>query len=470
MLTYDFSKVTGTLYEYVYECIRRDITEGVLQPGEKLPSKRSFAKNNGISTITIENAYEQLISEGYVYAVPKVGYFVAVMNGIKTTKATATVKYPIRIPSKEKEYFVDLSSNKTNPEHFPFSVWAKLGREVISQKSAELLIPSMTGGIFALRKAIAEYLKSFRGMLVDPDQIIIGAGTEYLYGLLIQLIGNEGTYCIENPGYQKLPMIYAQYHVTCEYAQMDSFGVNVEDLRKTNAKVAHLSPTHHFPTGITMPASRRYEVLSWANESEERYIIEDDYDSEFRPSGKPISTLYSMDTCEKVIYMNTFSKSLTPTIRISYMVLPVHLANRFYEKLSFYSCTVSNFEQYTLAEFISRGYFEKHINRMRLYYGRQRKKLLECLSLSPLKGFVQIRENDSGLHFILEIKTTLKDKILVEELEKREIHLIPLSNYDFTKKQESEHLFIMNYSNIDMEDLRMAFGVIYEIITTQSAE
>ena len=221
-------------------------------------------------------------------------------------------------------------------------------REVMSNNQKELMTISPSSGVKELRKAIAEHLKSFRGMLIDPDQIIIGAGTEFLYGQIVQLLGNDKSYGIENPGYKKLATVYKQLHADCRFLSMDSEGVTLESLLGTKTEVAHICPNHHFPTGITMPASRRYEILGWANSGNGRYIIEDDYDSEFRLTGKPIPTLFSIDVNEKVIYMNTFSKSLSPTIRISYMVLPVHLANLFYKKMGQNSCTVSNFEQYTL--------------------------------------------------------------------------------------------------------------------------
>ena len=192
-------------------------------------------------------------------------------------------------------------------------------------------------------------------MNVDPDQIIVGAGTEYLYGLLVKLLGTDKVYCVEDPGYKKISQIYECNTAKCLPVQMDEQGISVELIKKVNAQIAHISPTHHFPTGITMPVNRRYELLAWANESSDRYIIEDDYDSEFRMNGHPIPPILSIDACEKVIYINTFSKSLTSTIRISYMVLPEHLANEFYRRLSFYSCTVSTFEQYTLARFIFEG-------------------------------------------------------------------------------------------------------------------
>lgn len=463
MLTYKFEKVEGPLYEYIYKCIKADIIAGNLQPGEKLPSKRSFANNNGISTITIQNAYDQLISEGYIYTIPKKGYYVASLEGMTKVQKETSISLNINVPEKKAGYVVDLSNNRMAPENFPFSVWAKILRETISNKSRELMEISPTGGKLELREAIAEHLKSFRGMLVDPNQIVVGAGTEYLYGLLGQLIGADKRYCIENPGYRKIVQIYEKYHIECGFANIDEMGITISGLQNSGADIAHISPNHHFPTGITMPANRRYEVLAWANEKDGRYIIEDDYDSEFRANGRPIPTLFSIDACEKVIYINTFSKSLTPTIRISYMVLPVHLANQFYERLSFYACTVSNFEQYALADFIRQGFFEKHINRMRLYYSRQRKKVISAIEKSRLQNRCEIIESDSGLHFILKLKTDKTDCYISSQLEKRGIQVNALSEYFFTKTEVS-HLFLVNYSNLKVEQVETACEEIWQVL------
>ena len=464
MLTYVFDNSYTPLYEQVYKHIKSDIISGILSPGEKLPSKRSFARNNGISTITIQNAYDQLISEGYVFTVPKKGYYVANINEMSRVPAGTSIKLDIKIPEKPAKFRFDLSNNKINPDNFPFSIWAKLLRETMSERSRELMEVSPTGGIYELRAAIADYLKSFRGMLVDPDQIVIGAGTEYLYGLLIQILGKNKKYCIENPGYKKLAQIYKQYHIECGFADIDDSGISVDSLHKSGADIAHISPNHHFPTGITMPANRRYEVLAWANEEAGRYIIEDDYDSEFRANGKPLPTLFSIDACEKVIYMNTFSKSLTPTIRISYMILPVHLANIFYSRLSFYSCTVSNFEQYTLASFIDRGYFEKHINRMRLYYIRQRKRLISCIENSSLKDKCEIIENESGLHFLLRLRTDIPDEVLKEKMKESGIKIQSLTEFYLSDKGAKEHYFIINYSNIDLNKFTQVSEIICSLI------
>ena len=365
-------------------------------------------------------------------------------------------------PEEKRTDLIDLSDNRMNTDNFPFSIWAKFSRSILSGKSKELMEISPTNGKKELREAIAGHLKSFRGMLVDPNQIVVGAGTEYLYSLLIQLLGNDKTYCLENPGYTKIAKVYTKHQVTCHYVDLDDSGITLKGLRKAEADVVHISPNHHFPTGITMPVKRRYEVLSWANEKDGRYIIEDDYDSEFRISGKPIPTLFSIDESEKVIYMNTFSKSLTPTIRISYMVLPVHLANLFYESLSFYACTVSNFEQFILADFIKNGYFEKHINRMRLFYARKRRALIDAVKNSRLKDISEIMESDSGLHFLLKIDTEKTDADFSAQLQDKGIHVEFLSEF-YHDKSNREHLMIINYSNFDVQTMGDIFDKIAEI-------
>lgn len=470
MLTYDLNKAEGPLYQLLYNCIKEDILKGRLDINEKMPSKRALAHNLGVSTITVENAYDQLIGEGYIYSVPKKGYFISDISKLRVADIPVKKSLSIKKGRKENNIIFDFSSNKTESADFPFSVWAKLMRDTISHKEKELLTVSPCEGVKELREAIAKHLSSFRGMNVDPDQIIVGAGTEYLYGLLIKLLGREKTYCIENPGYKKLVSIYESNSVKCKYVNMDDKGIIVDGLRKSQTDIVHISPTHHFPTGITMPVSRRYELLAWANEAAGRYIIEDDYDSEFRLNGRPIPPLQSIDACEKVIYMNTFSKSLTSTIRISYMVLPEHLANKFYKTLSFYSNTVSTFEQYTLAAFISGGYLEKHINRMRLRYGKKRARVLETIKNIFDDNEYRVIENDSGLHFLLEFNTTLADKDIQKKLLEKKIKIGIISDYYMDNEIRDRHQFILNYSSLNIEELKPALGEIKKIINKDYQE
>lgn len=238
----------------------------------------------------------------------------------------------------------------------------------------------------------------------------------------------------------------------------------VSALEASGADIVHISPTHHFPTGITMPISRRYELLRWAESAGNRFIIEDDYDSEFRLNGRPVPSLQSIDSSGRVIYMNTFSKTLAATVRISYMVLPPELAGRYYSALSFYSCTVSNFEQYTLSRFISGGYFEKHLNRMRLSYARLRRQLLDLIASSPLSPRLTVLERDSGLHFLLKIRTSRSDAALRKQLTERGVGLLPLSAYHRHPEDAPPHTFVVNYSALSAEKLEAALRILAELI------
>lgn len=364
-------------------------------------------------------------------------------------------------------YLADFSSNQTDSDIFPFTIWTKTIREVLSDSRIELMTNSPCGGIRELRESIAVYLKDFRGMDVKPEQIIVGAGTEYLYGLLIQLLGNRRVYAVENPGYLKIAKVYESMKVACRYIDMDAEGISVEKLEQEGADIVHISPSHHFPTGIVMPISRRYELLGWAAKKQERYIIEDDYDSELRLTGKPIPTLQSIDVAGKVIYMNTFSKTLASTVRISYMVLPQSLTREFYEQLSFYSCTVSNFEQYTLARFIENGSFEKHINRLRNYYQNKRDQILQAFQQSSLGKLISISGEETGIHFLMHIMTGKKESEIVQLAKTRGIRMVPVSDYYHagTRKVLEDNTFVMNYASIDLEHIDRIVAILYEIIT-----
>lgn len=459
MLTYSFEDMgNDSLYEYLYKCIRRDILSGRIKAGEKLPSKRSFAKNLGVSTITVENAYAQLQAEGYLYSVPKSGYYAAEIKqylltpseagGEEERKAASGI--PVSLP---EECLVDLVNSRVNPKQFPFTIWARLLREVLSEKREALMTKAPGAGVWELRQAIADYLLEYQGMQVQAGQIIIGAGTEYLYSLIIQLLGQDKVYALEDPGYVKAAEIYRSYGVKTAYIPMDESGVCINELRKNQADIVHISPSHHYPTGVTTPIGRRYELLAWANEEKERYILEDDYDCEFRLAGRPIPCLQSIDRQGKVIYMNTFTKSLTPTIRISYMVLPEKLMQRFEERLGFYACTVSNFEQYTLAEFIARGYFEKHINRMRNYYRGKRDELLKAIEEKLPADKVRISDSDAGLHFLMEVRTELPDEQLVRQAAGAGIRVACLSQY-YYRSPGNLHKVVVNYSGLEKEQMQ----------------
>ena len=444
MLTYTLDRKAGPLYEALYQGIRGDILEGRLLPGEKLPSKRALADHLKISKVTVETAYAQLAAEGYIRSQEKVGYFV---EAVEQGKAPAQ-RWVLELPEAPRPVWeADFTANNLPAEAFPFSVWAKLQREVLLDYGAELLGPVPPGGAYALRQAIADYLYGFRSMTVSPDQILVGAGTDFLYNLLIQLLGRDKCYGVEDPGYGKIRQVYEAAGVSCLPVPLDDDGIRVD--RLGDARVLHLSPSHHFPTGIVTPIARRQALLEWAGAEEGRYLIEDDYDSEFRLAGRPIPTLQSIDRAGKVIYLNSFTKSIAPAIRISYLVLPPELMGEFQRRLGFYACTVPSFEQYTLARFLSRGYFEKHINRMKKYYRGQRDRLIAALSRASFSRRVEILEQDAGLHFLLRVRTSRPDRDLKALCARAGIRIFCLSDYSQRENPADSHCLVVNYTGFN---------------------
>lgn len=465
MKTYDTSvRNNKSIYEFLYECIKNDILNGTLKPKDKLPSKRAFAANQGISVITVENTYAQLLAEGYIYSIPKSGFYVsniATMHNAYDNIYTLSVSTKDDYENINSDIRYNLTSNHTPSENFPFSTWAKIIRRLLTEQNENLLISPSTAGVYELRVAISKHLRDFRGISCKPSQIIIGAGTEYLYSLIVQLFGANSIYGLENPSSNKIRKIYQSLNVITYPLNMDAEGVCIDDtndiLNESNM-ILQISPSHQFPLGIVTSISRRYELLKWASQSDNRYIIEDDYDSEFRLQGKPIPSLFSIDSTSKVIYFNTFTKSLSPTIRISYMVLPESILNRFNNRLGFYSNTVSNFEQYTLATFINEGYFEKHINRMRNHYTKLRNQLADSLLTSNLGRHITISEEDSGIHFIMKINTQLLDSELKEKAMENGIMISFISEYlsndnNVNTDNKYNHLAIINYSGLKVDEI-----------------
>ena len=436
MITYELDKsISEPLYVQIYRAVKRDIESGAIKSGEKLPSKRNFAQNLGVSIITVENAYNQLIAEGYIRSVPQKGFFAEKLNAnLFAEKRNESEK---SAPAASE----DDDENKL----FPFTVWAKLMREELSENQSKLLKKPPFEGVFKLRSAISRHLKQFRNITASPEQIIIGAGSEYLYMLMYILFGSDRVFAVEEPGYSKITDIYANYGLKYERIPVLSDGVDADFLRRANVNILHISPSHHFPTGVITSVGKRYSLLEWASGSEDRFIIEDDYDSEFRLAGKPIPSLYSIDVLDKVIYMNTFSKSLAPSIRISYMVLPPKFLQKYKEKLSFCSCPVSTFEQYTLARFIDEGYFEKHINRMRVHYKKRRAELFERMKCCNLFKNAEISGEDSGLHCVVKFDSNLSDEELLAKVTALGFKAAMIKNYYHGGAAKDFHTLVFGY-------------------------
>ena len=478
-------KEKESLYEQLYRFIREDILSGRLQTGERLPSKRMLAQHLEVSIITVKNAYEQLLAEGYLYARQRSGYFVAPVErppqprqsalfGCPNVTADGTFTSPnftgngTDFTAESRPWLLDFASGAMDPAYFPFTVWARLMRQTILEQDKELLRAAPYNGAAELRVAIAGYLRQFRAMQVDPEQIIIGAGTELLYNLLIQLLGRDKCYAVEEPGYSKITAIYESNQVRIQRIGIDNAGLSVPELRRGDAQVVHISPTHHYPTGAVMPIGRRRELLRWAAEQPERYILEDDYDSEFRFVGRPIPTLYSTDENQCVVYLNTFSKTIAPSIRISYMILPPRLLERYRDKLGFYACTVSGFEQYTLAKFLQQGHFERHLGRMRTRYRQKRDRVISDFLQGPLAGRVQITGQDTGLHFLAELQTALPDEELQRRASEAGLRLAMLSDYYRQRSIARRHTLVVNYSGLDLQHLPQALQILADILEEES--
>ena len=352
-MKYTVDNADRPIYLHLYKQIRDDIISGVFSYKSRLPSKRLLADELGVSTVTVEHAYALLCDEGYAEARERSGYFV-IFRQSDGFAASAPASRP-QISAYHTAH--------TYPD-FSISLLSKTMRRVLSDRKDQLLEKSPNSGCVQLREALRQYLARNRGICVETDQIVIGSGSEYLYGLIVELLGRDRIFAIESPSYKKIEQIYRAAEIGYELLPLTYDGIDSAALAASSADILHVTPYRSFPSGVTATASKRNEYIRWSNK-QGRYIIEDDYESEFSVSSKPSETLFSLSAHDNVIYLNTFSKTISPSLRVGYMILPRHLVNTFTDKLGFYSCTVPTFEQFVLAELIDNGDFERHINRVR---------------------------------------------------------------------------------------------------------
>ena len=471
MLTYDLTaKGNKTMYAFLYESMKEDILNGRLAAGERLPSKRTFAQHLGVSVKTVENAYEQLLLEGYIRAEEKRGYYVTPIQ--KTPSKKSSYEF-FATRFHEDEYLADLTANNIRYDRFPYTTWAKTIRETLADYDTDLLKVVPFNGVERLRIAIADHLYHFRGMDVSPDHIVVGAGTEYLYSRLLQLLGEDGTwkgkkrqsvrFGIENPGYRKITGLYDSANVDWDYVDIDEKGIRVDQLTPKGITAVHVSPEHQVPIGFAMPVDRRQELLAWAGEAKERYIVEDDFDCEFRMVGRPIPSLQSMDHSNRVIYMNTFSKTMVPSLRMGYMVLPERLMERYVSTMHFYSATVSGLEQHAMAAFMEKGHFDRHIRRLVNDYKAQREKICRMFRESALSAISSIYEDDAGTHFLWKVTTPLSDVEIKWAARQRGILVKCLSEYCFADADRYRGILVIHYSDMSDEVLEKVIKAFEDI-------
>ena len=516
MLTYALNRTAReSLYEQLYRALRLDIESGALGAGDRLPSKRAFAKHLGVSVVTVEGAYDQLVAEGYVRAVPRSGFYVQEIGPNLTSFSRISTSVEVKVPlgdssgaksascrpearisgndgvekleklarkgapfciahSEEglagvspgagRKWLADFTGAMAPEGVFPYAAWARTLRRVLADESERTVLEaSGPQGSPRLRAAIAAHLRGFRGMEVHPDQIVIGSGAQSLYGLLVQLLGRDLVYGVEDPGYPRLTRIYESNDVAVRPIALDGEGPVLEALERARIDVLHCTPSHQFPTGITVPVSRRRSLLEWAqsgvaapedgaaareirgrgvkaSSARSRYLIEDDFDCEFRMAGRPVPPLAALDGAGRVIYANTFSKTLGGAFRIGYMVLPEALAERFRDRLGFYACTVGALEQLTLARFMESGDYERHVNRQRTRYRRRLSALIDALAASSAGDHLHFANAGAGLHFLMEVRDVEGDERDSATFEERValraairgVRLAPLGRYRFT--------------------------------------
>ncbi len=487
MLTYTLSAVRGSppLYRQLCDALRADIAARRFAPDEKLPSKRTLAAQLGVSVLTVEAAYAQLLSEGWIYTRPKSGHFATPLaalprelSALEASAATcasrrtgqssvhsATATSPFPAPEKRQrsardpresaarnhgqtnDEIIDLAGGGPDVEDFPFSVWAKIVRRLLSGGNRELLAPTPSAGAMELREAVAEHLREFRGMQVDPERVFVAAGAETLYALLVRALGTARPWAVENPGHRTIAAVYRQCGAVVRPVPVDSGGLSADALAASGAAVAHVSPAHQYPTGVVAPAARRYEWLAWAAEEDGRVLVEDDYDSELRAEGLPLPTLQSMDAAGRVVHLGTFSRTLAPSLRVGCMVVPEPLLPRFREVFAPLSCTVPNLMQFALAAFLSEGHFARHLARTRTRCRRVRSELLEALRSGPLAGRSEIAEERAGPHLLLSLRTRRPDSTIAAAASAAGIRVRLLSSfYDGPAPRAAAGRLVLDYS------------------------
>lgn len=462
MQTYTLDRSGASpLYEQLYRALKADILSGALPGGSRLPSGRALAEHLGLSRVTVETAYAQLLAEGYLTSRPRAGYFVEQLT---------PQELPPRVSEPEAQPPEPETAQSRSAQLFPFSVWARLMRGVLLDRRQELLRPAPDAGLPALRQAVAAELYRQRGVHVSPEQVYIGAGAEYFYNLLIQFFGHGRVYALENPGHRKIARVYQANQVAVRPIGMDADGVIPELLEQSGAEVLHISPSHHYPTGTVTPITRRQALMRWLTAQPGRYLIEDDYDSEFRFSGLPIPTIQSMDRSGRVIYMNTFSRTISPSLRISYMILPRTLLPQWQEAMGFYSCTVPSFEQMTLTRFLAEGYFEKHLSRMKKHYRAVRAQLFSVLHTPQAVRLCAVHDTDAGLHLVLELKNAPEPEALRALLRQSGLPDALLSDFYLdAPSPQAQKSIVLGYADAEPAQLEAALTALFTRLEAREA-
>lgn len=454
------------LYYRLYLSMIKDIQQGIYKENEKLPSKRAFADHLGVSQNTIDTAYQMLVTEGYIRAVPRSGFYVNPLDASLTVRQEPMNDISIvETAGVQDKYQFQLSTNSVDVGTFPYATWAKLSKEIMYSQP-DLIYPGHQQGDLCLRQAIADYLHKYRSVHCTAAQIIVGAGIEYLIMLLNVLFDSNSMFAMENPGYPKVYQTITNCGRTVEPIDVTDTGIDIAALARSKADIVYVTPSHQFPTGVVMPIGKRLELLRWAYEKTNRYIIEDDYDSELKFTGKPIPSLQGIDNTGKVAYVGTFSRSIAPSVRIAYLVLPPTLLQKYQTLCSYYSPTVSRFEQHTLFQFIKGGHFERNINRNRNTYRKRRDAFVSALKSSPFANQITIMGANAGLHFLLYVQNGMSEPELIASAKAHGICLQGISPYYLKNSKPAESTVLLGFAHHTPEELQQAARLLASIWKT----
>ncbi|PEF35389.1 MocR-like pyridoxine biosynthesis transcription factor PdxR [Bacillus wiedmannii] len=445
------------LYVQLYEYIKKEIKDGTIPALTKLPAKRKLASYLQVSKNTVEAAYEQLLAEGYIESASRKGYFVCkVEQMIYVEGSEAKVE---EVPFREENYTFDFTQTGVDTNTFPFTTYRKLINDVWQPHNNELLFLGHPQGESSLREEIASYLYESRGVRCSASQIVLGAGTQILVKLLFQLLKGSN-YAVENPGYHRKMVVFEQGEKKVQMLSLDRDGICMADLENSDANVVFVTPSHQFPYGMIMPITRRTQLLQWAKKEEDRYIIEDDYDSEFRYSGKPIPALQGLDTDGKVIYMGTLSKALLPSLRMSYIVLPKNVIEKYQKEYLFYTQSVSRMDQEVIRKFLNEGYWEKHIHKMRVVYRKKRDRLVFEIE-KYFSNRVEVIGEDSGLHILLKVHNGMREEELIKEAAKYSIKIYPVSTY-YKDGTAPENVVLLGFAILSEDEIAKAVQLLHK--------
>ena len=464
MIPLDTKSLTP-LYQQIEEYLKQEIQEGRLVAGMRLPSSRALSANLLVSRSTIETAYDQLVAEGYIEPVAYKGYYVCEIEGIYFQKAEYTKqnnpeKTEIKQRRKLQKYRYDFALNGIAPESFPTHTWKQLTKQVLSDSTEEIFAQGNPYGEDSFREAIAEYLYHARGVKCEKSQILVGAGNDYLLMVLATLFEGNKKVAMENPTY--LSAWYDLKHTGCSMCTVksDEMGICIEELEKTGADVVYVMPSHQFPMGTVMPLKRRMELLRWADENQ-TYIIEDDYDSEFRYKGKPIPALQGFDKNERVIYIGTFSKSIAPSIRISYMALPKKLM-RYYQSRYPFAVTISKADQKIVELFLRNGHYERHLNRMRRIYKSKHDWIIRWVK-EEMSEICSCFGEHAGIHLLLRFHNGISEDEAVERAKSAGVRVYGLSEFFVQEKKETEAVVLIGYATLTEEEIKEALQILSRI-------